>query len=264
MYNCARAIFGVECHLRDLLVHNAVKRLMGHEVKFAHERLCFYREDWKSRFILTLDDLKELKSYIVASIKKSPAIAILEILSMMSQKGKELKYLLMLLQDFDVNQPAPMSSIERFNPKNKTHAMNMKKGRVHLLVNVDEKDYMWAYDSSVTEFNLRKQLFNLLLSSDAEIIPEDIVKIIERTMVEKKGQWNTDHKKNGLVKFKEALEKAFIDGEVLVDIEPQEKVRVQVFPNLPLYHIISCRPNMQYSARALWKMLPVKLLPNSN
>ncbi len=222
--------------MQDLLVHDAAKCLMGDEVKFAYERLCFFKQDWKSRFILTLDDLAKLKKYIVASIQKSPAIAILEILNMMSQKGKELKYLFMILHDFVSNGSVPMTSPSLFNQKNQMHIKNMQKERVHLLVNVKGQDYMWAYDSLVNEFNYRKQLFQLLLysESDAKIIPKDIGKIINGTM-EKLPQWYTDRKTMGFVDFKKVLEKAFRNGKVLVDIELQEEVKRQNY--ITLFHI---------------------------
>lgn len=200
---------------------------MDGEISFLHEKLCFYNSDCKTVNILKAEDLVKVRKSIIDSILKSPAISVLEILSMMSKKGKDLKFLFLLLQDFNLERAAPpMTRRELFNPKNKNHEMNIRKRRVYLLVEKKEQEFMYSYDSSANEFYFRQKLLDLLKTSNA--LPENIVKIINKTLLSYL-QWYTDDKKKGLPSLKHALEKAFIDEKVLVDIDPQETVSIKVF-----------------------------------
>jgi hypothetical protein len=254
IYNYGRAIFGAMCHFRDLIIHKTINYLMAEEVRFVYEKLCFFKDDWKLTNALKVEDLVKVKKCIINSIQRSPAIAILDMLHMMSRKEKELKYLSMILQDYDFKGSMPMTTIELFNPKKKTHEMNLKNERVHLLILMENREYIWTYDTTVKELHFRQELLKLLMS---KAIPDNIVVIIKEIM-NCYPQWYTDHKSKGLASFMKDLEKSFRYKKVLVDIASQEKV-IQFSIKLNVFLNLLLRPNTKSKPSISWMTIaPVK------
>ena len=220
VYNSARAVFGAMCHFRDLMILEFIKIYAGEEIPFLFERFCFFKPDVESINVLNADDLIIVKKIIIDSIAKSPAVAILEILNMMSKKEKGLKFLYLILQGFNANQPPSLTSIQPFNPKKKDHAMSIKKKRAYFIVEEGEEVFMFCYDSSKNELVFRQELLKLLLQS----IPDDIAQIINETRLYSLKQWYSDHKEFGLSSFKKGLEQSFKDANLLLDIDAHEEV----------------------------------------